>query len=242
MPPVAPTLAPAQLPDGADLDKVADEGLRQEIAAFLAAEQATELAQRDQISRIWNDNVAILRSEKKVNDWEKSKAAGEMLRVLTQVSPAVLSGTFAELMKSQPEAALKVVGGLSRKIQNETHAAAAQRIDNLRAQTVDKVDIDIQRLTRKLGWAAQLHEIGFAISHSDYHKHGAYILDNADDSGIQQSPNCTDSASWSWASAASCASWKPSWKMSCLPNSCCACGWRCCCATPAKTPTLAPCA
>ena len=43
-----------------------------------------------------------------------------------------------------------------------------------------KVDIDTQRLTRKLGWAAQLHEIGFAISHSDYHKHGAYILDNAD--------------------------------------------------------------
>ena len=129
-------LAKAYLPDGVELDKVADEGLRQEIAAFLAAEQATELAQRDQISRIWNDNVAILRSEKKVNDWEKSKAAGEMLRVLTQVSPAVLSGTFADLMKSQPEAALKIVGGLSRKIQNETQAAAAQRIDNLRAQTV----------------------------------------------------------------------------------------------------------
>jgi hypothetical protein len=129
-------LAKAYLPDGAELDKVADEGLRQEIAAFLAAEQATELAQRDQISRIWNDNVAILRSEKKVNDWEKSKAAGEMLRVLTQVSPAVLSGTFADLMNSQPEAALKIVGGLSRKIQNETQAAAAQRIDNLRAQTV----------------------------------------------------------------------------------------------------------
>jgi len=44
----------------------------------------------------------------------------------------------------------------------------------------DKVDIDIQRLTRKLSWAAQLHEVGVAISHSDYHKHGAYILDNAD--------------------------------------------------------------
>jgi len=129
-------LAKTYLPDGVELDKVVDEGLRQEIAAFLAAEQATELAQRDQISRIWNDNVAILRSEKKVSDWEKSKAAGEMLRVLTQVSPAVLSGTFADLMNSQPEAALRIVGGLSRKIQNETHAAAAQRIDNLRAQTV----------------------------------------------------------------------------------------------------------
>jgi exopolyphosphatase/guanosine-5'-triphosphate,3'-diphosphate pyrophosphatase len=33
-------------------------------------------------------------------------------------------------------------------------------------------------------WAAQLHEIGSQISHSDYHKHGAYILDNADIAGF----------------------------------------------------------
>jgi len=37
---------------------------------------------------------------------------------------------------------------------------------------------------RKLAWAAQLHEIGSQISHSDYHKHGAYILDNADAPGF----------------------------------------------------------
>ncbi|MCY7317588.1 MAG: Ppx/GppA family phosphatase [Ramlibacter sp.] len=42
------------------------------------------------------------------------------------------------------------------------------------------------RLQRKLGWAAQLHEIGSQISHSDYHKHGAYILDNADAPGFAQ--------------------------------------------------------
>ena len=29
-----------------------------------------------------------------------------------------------------------------------------------------------------------LHEIGSQISHSDYHKHGAYILDNADAPGF----------------------------------------------------------
>jgi len=40
--------------------------------------------------------------------------------------------------------------------------------------------VQIDRLHRKLNWAAQLHEVGVAISHSDYHKHGAYILDNAD--------------------------------------------------------------
>ena len=40
------------------------------------------------------------------------------------------------------------------------------------------------RAQRKLQWAAQLHEIGSQISHSDYHKHGAYILDNADAPGF----------------------------------------------------------
>lgn len=35
-----------------------------------------------------------------------------------------------------------------------------------------------------LGWAAQLHEIGLAVSHSQYQKHGAYLLRNADLSGF----------------------------------------------------------
>ena len=41
-----------------------------------------------------------------------------------------------------------------------------------------------ERPGRKLSWAAQLHEIGSRISHSDYHKHGAYILDNSDTMGF----------------------------------------------------------
>jgi exopolyphosphatase/guanosine-5'-triphosphate,3'-diphosphate pyrophosphatase len=45
-------------------------------------------------------------------------------------------------------------------------------------------DADTERDLRKLHWAAELHEIGSHISHSDYHKHGAYILDNADAIGL----------------------------------------------------------
>ncbi len=45
---------------------------------------------------------------------------------------------------------------------------------------------DRARRQRELGWAAQLHEIGSVISHSDAHKHGAYILDNADAPGFAQ--------------------------------------------------------
>jgi len=52
--------------------------------------------------------------------------------------------------------------------------------------TGGSVDPDAQRNARKLAWAAELHEIGSHISHSDYHKHGGYILDNADAMGFAQ--------------------------------------------------------
>jgi exopolyphosphatase / guanosine-5'-triphosphate,3'-diphosphate pyrophosphatase len=37
-----------------------------------------------------------------------------------------------------------------------------------------------------LGWAARLHEIGLDVSHSHYHKHGAYLLEHADMPGFPQ--------------------------------------------------------
>jgi len=54
----------------------------------------------------------------------------------------------------------------------------------LRSQALTPEDLEEERLSRKLAWAAQLHEIGSQISHSDYHKHGAYILDNSDALGF----------------------------------------------------------
>jgi len=68
-------------------------------------------------------------------------------------------------------------------------AAQAQRVGKVAGQLLRQLRsgegaADLARHERKLGWAAQLHEIGSAISHSDYHKHGAYILDNADAPGF----------------------------------------------------------
>lgn len=47
--------------------------------------------------------------------------------------------------------------------------------------------ITTSQLSKQLSWSAQLHEIGCQISHSEYHKHGAYILDNADVAGFDAS-------------------------------------------------------
>jgi exopolyphosphatase/guanosine-5'-triphosphate,3'-diphosphate pyrophosphatase len=40
---------------------------------------------------------------------------------------------------------------------------------------------------RELGWAALLHELGMCISHSDYHRHGAYLVEHADAPGFSES-------------------------------------------------------
>lgn len=45
---------------------------------------------------------------------------------------------------------------------------------------------EAERRLRKLGWAARLHEIGTAISHSSYHRHGSYILDHAEAPGFAE--------------------------------------------------------
>jgi exopolyphosphatase/guanosine-5'-triphosphate,3'-diphosphate pyrophosphatase len=58
---------------------------------------------------------------------------------------------------------------------------------NLFAQLSDPTQDETQGHLRELKWAAKLHEIGSHISHSDYHKHGAYILDNADAMGFSLS-------------------------------------------------------
>lgn len=61
---------------------------------------------------------------------------------------------------------------------------AAQLLRQLRPAHGSDSAAELSRQERKLAWAAHLHEIGSQISHSDYHKHGAYILDNADAPGF----------------------------------------------------------
>lgn len=39
---------------------------------------------------------------------------------------------------------------------------------------------------KMIRWAARLHEIGLAIAHSQYHKHGAYLLSNSDMPGFSR--------------------------------------------------------
>jgi exopolyphosphatase/guanosine-5'-triphosphate,3'-diphosphate pyrophosphatase len=45
-------------------------------------------------------------------------------------------------------------------------------------------DVQLDLYRNILRWSAQLHELGLLISHDGYHKHGAYVVGNADMAGF----------------------------------------------------------
>lgn len=82
----------------------------------------------------------------------------------------------------------RTVTGLAARY-NVDHEQAARVRDTalgLLGRAVEPWSLEEESAARLLGWAAQLHEIGLAIAHSGYHKHGAYILANADLSGFSR--------------------------------------------------------
>ncbi|MGH8149810.1 MAG: exopolyphosphatase [Steroidobacteraceae bacterium] len=77
-----------------------------------------------------------------------------------------------------------------RAMQQRYHvdAAQAERVEatalDFLAQTRAAWRVDDPLAALALKWAARLHEIGLDVSHSGYHRHGAYLLENADMPGF----------------------------------------------------------
>ncbi len=123
---------------------------------------------------------------------------------------AILSGLFAELgieRMTPASGALRegilydLLGRMSdHDMREETVEEFARRyhVDARQAKRVGELSLrfydslggmqpgeqDEQR--KALAWAARLHEIGISIAHSGYHKHSAYILENADMPGFSK--------------------------------------------------------
>ncbi len=66
--------------------------------------------------------------------------------------------------------------------------AHAQRVSSIALSLLDQVkvawNLDGDENRTLLRWSALLHEIGMDISHSSYHKHGGYLLQNLDLAGF----------------------------------------------------------
>lgn len=65
-------------------------------------------------------------------------------------------------------------------------ARVAATAELARAQVEQSWELEGPECRRMLAWAARLHEIGLDIAHSQYHKHGAYVLRNADLAGFSR--------------------------------------------------------
>ena len=67
-------------------------------------------------------------------------------------------------------------------------AAQARRVQHTAQQLLAGVatdwDLRDAPITKHLAWGAQLHEIGLDIASNQHHKHGAYIVENADLDGF----------------------------------------------------------
>lgn len=66
----------------------------------------------------------------------------------------------------------------------------ARRVERLAQELAQSLRPGVRGLSAEalhlLSWAALLHEIGISIAHSGFHKHGAYILENADMPGFSR--------------------------------------------------------
>ena len=64
----------------------------------------------------------------------------------------------------------------------------AKRVEVAALKCLDQVHedwgLDFEMASHFLRWGARLHEIGLAISHGAYHKHGAYLLEHSDMPGF----------------------------------------------------------
>jgi exopolyphosphatase/guanosine-5'-triphosphate,3'-diphosphate pyrophosphatase len=77
-----------------------------------------------------------------------------------------------------------------RAMQKRYHVdvAQAERVGatvlDFLAQTRDTWKLEAPLADFALQWAAHLHEIGLDVAHSGYHRHGAYLVENADMPGF----------------------------------------------------------
>ena len=77
-----------------------------------------------------------------------------------------------------------------RSMQNRYHVdlAQAERVERTALGFLEQVarawQLDDPLAEQVLAWSARLHEIGLDVSHSKYHQHGAYLLENADMPGF----------------------------------------------------------
>lgn len=109
---------------------------------------------------------------------------------MTAVGTALREGVLYEMLGRMQHHDIRAATVQSFMRRYHVDHAQARRVEALAskmlAQVGDKLQMKLETARQYLGWAARLHEIGISIAHSGYHKHSAYIVENADMPGFSR--------------------------------------------------------
>lgn len=104
---------------------------------------------------------------------------------------ALREGVLEELLGRADQRGVRATSVATTQQRYAVDAGHATRVaataERLLEQAGGWLQGDSSATSRSLHWACQLHEIGLAIAHKGYHKHGEYIVRNADLYGFSQS-------------------------------------------------------
>lgn len=112
------------------------------------------------------------------------------IKQLTVANSALREGVLYELLgRMQHQDTRKVtVNSFMRRYHVDKDQV--KRVQTLAIKLLNSakhlLSIDIEIAKQYLIWASMLHEIGISIAHSGYHKHSAYIVENADMPGFSK--------------------------------------------------------
>lgn len=107
---------------------------------------------------------------------------------MTAVGTALREGVLYEMLGRMQHQDIRAVTVENFMQHYNVDRAQVNRVEMLALEMLGQVSSCLQMsyemAEQYLGWAARLHEIGISIARSGYHKHSAYIIENADMPGF----------------------------------------------------------
>jgi exopolyphosphatase/guanosine-5'-triphosphate,3'-diphosphate pyrophosphatase len=209
-------LKAAEMAARAEVERIAREFSRnnwqQAIGSSGTARALREILEQNGLSErgITADGLARLRSllvkAGHVDALELAGLRGDRRPVIAG-GFAIMSGVFAELGIEQMEVAetamregilYDLLGRFHKQDMREATVDEFMRRYHIDVQQAARVNTAALKLLHATGqggdsdvqfleWGARLHEIGLMVSHSGYHRHSGYILQNADMPGFSRS-------------------------------------------------------
>lgn len=173
------------LQEGWSRDHITLESLRRLREAILELKTPRAMAERwgleDARSQVFTGGFTVLYGVCEALQIETMEVADGALR------EGVVFDLLGRIQHKDPRE--RTIEALVRRYHMDPGQAerVSQTALNLLSQVAETWDLQSDSHVHDLQWAGRLHEVGLAIAHNQYHKHGAYLVHYSDLSGFSRS-------------------------------------------------------